>query len=223
MRSTLLVLVVGCTPLAPFQTLETARPLDRGSVLVSVGAMAGAGQPPGLDTSAETSCCKSGVARVRVGIDGKQDVGVDGYVISDGIWAGKLAYKRALTEHVAIATGAGGTVDGHARDTSVGGNVGVIGSTNELDAIPHGRVYAAFQINGAIPLHADRYDNGGGPTLAVTAPVGLAVEHGPWQFDGELGAIVMVDRNNAFMDGATGTYRGAGAYAIVAAGYVFGR
>jgi hypothetical protein len=219
-----LVGLAGCTPLPPFQTLETARPLAPGQVLVSGGAMGAAGQAPGPDTGS-IACCGGGVGRVRAGLPGEQELGIDGYVVSEGVWAGKLAYKRGLGEHFAFATGAGGTVDGRARDTTVGADAGVIASTDETElfgAVKHGRLYTALRLAGAMPVRGGIY-YGGGITGALTVPFGVAVEHGPWQFAGELGAVLIVDRNNSFMNGAVGTYHGGGAYGVVAAGYVFGR
>src|SRR5262249_28127699 len=148
--------------------------------------------------SSSSLCCGGGVGRLRIGIDGTQDIGIDAYYVSEGIGGGKLAYKRAVGEHVAIAAGAGGATDGTSNNSSLGGDVGVIGSTDEVDLFggaQRGRLYAAARLIGATPTRGKYH--GGGITGAIALPAGLEIAHGPWRFAGEIGALFAVERNDS--------------------------
>jgi hypothetical protein len=210
--------VVGCTPTPPFHTLETAETLKAREVSVSVGGGAGGDSSGGF-------CCGGGVARVRYGLGGQREVGIDASFIDDGTnadFGGKLAYKRGLTPNFAFVAGAGVTY-GHNRayGTSAGGDVAAVASTDGAGA----QLYGSLRLGAGVPVRSDLYSEGG-IVEAATLAAGVMLPLAPrLRLLGEAGGIgTLAERYRSF-DPSTprGTFREEGFYVAAAVTYVWSR
>jgi hypothetical protein len=183
MRGIALVLVVaGCTIPPRIATLETADVLAAHEHEVAFGGGGGGGN---LDAS-----IGGGAARVRDGLGGGQELGIDASFLWSGstvIGGAALAYKRALGSGLALTAGAGVTGGNEEQATCAAVDVGAIASTRPGD----GRVqlYAGVRVAAAMPVTGDRHA-GGGLSQTAIVPIGLAVPwRGGWRVIVEAGAI----------------------------------
>jgi hypothetical protein len=179
-----------CAPTPPFATLETAETLHTGQV--SATAYGGAGGGSG------GVCCGGGGARVRYGLDDRQEIGIDAEVLDDGSnadFGAKLAYKRRIAQSLAIVAGAGGTSSGgnnSAYGNTLGGDFGLIASTLGPRVQVYGsvRVTAAGRLGSRDPRASE----------AALAAVGIALPLGPLRLLGELGGIAAIQQAHSRFD-----------------------
>jgi hypothetical protein len=178
---TLGLLAAGCAPLSapvPFHLAETATPLQRGEMRIN-GAVGGG--ILGLDGSGG-----GGDARLRIGVGGRQEVGVEGELIrvdtgtpndKSPSWIGKsnayglkLSWKGAPTDWFAVIAGAG--VMSSATGESAGGDLAIVFSR------PVGivRPYAGFRGTFALPVGRALKD-AGGVTSGLIVPGGVAFHY----------------------------------------------
>jgi hypothetical protein len=160
----------------PLELGETAPALDRGDVSLTGQAGYGSGADRILAVSGSGPAV---AARVRVGVGGDQEVGLEGLWGSvttsgnafhqyDGQFGGaKASYKRAIVPWFAVVAGAGfGTSH---TGTSVGGDVATLVSMTGVV-----RPYAGVRLGFAARVTGD---GAGGPVFAV--PVGICLQPHP--------------------------------------------
>ena len=182
MRAAVLLVVTACTVPPPFHVLETSETLAARKISVTAGAGGGTGD---LD-----DCCVGGAARVRVGVGGNQEVGVDGNVLlssNSTIGGVKLAYKWRPHEGIAFVAGPGFMFGGDTADkNAVGGDLGAIVSKPVGE---RATVYSALRLAVAVPLRDDMYELGG-VSESLVLPIGIGYPLGPQtRLFGELGGI----------------------------------
>jgi hypothetical protein len=163
----------------PSQFAESTETLEPGKVGVTVAGGAGA----------IAACCKAnngspvgfggGEARLRVGVGGKQEVGVSAFggVGSnnpvDGALGGKLAYKIAPVPWLAVVANAGaydfmgGGTGGISHTAVFGGDLAAILAA-KLDSQGNA-IYSGARGSFVIPV----LDGAHGATETVTVPVGI--------------------------------------------------
>jgi hypothetical protein len=194
--------IAACTVPPPFHTLETAATLERKQVAVTLGGGGGTGEDL-------KRCCGGAAGRVRVGIGGRQEVGVDAttLIAAEGIGAGlKLAYKIAPWERLAFTAGAGAFFAENVN--SYGADLGAIVSGRDGPGfVP----YTAVRVSAATAA--------GNPSETLTVPIGVSKKlDGNWRAMIELGgvgALSQLKRNDmptteatvGFYGGLAFTYR----------------
>jgi hypothetical protein len=216
MRGIAITFVAACTIPPRVATLETADTLGAGEHAVEVGGGAGAWQ--------SSDSIGGGTARVRVGVGGRQELGVD----ADVLWSGStvvggaaLAYKRALAAGFAFVAGAGMTAGNDAQSTCAGGDLGAIAST----APGPGRVqlYGGVRLAAAMRVRGDRHA-GGGISQGAFVPVGLVWPWRPgWRVIVEGGAVGTLSEAYSGYPGDTTvrTTHRVGGYGALALGVSF--
>jgi hypothetical protein len=172
-----LTVLCACSPILaplPFHLAETAAPLDRGAMRVTVAAGGGAGVV--FDGSGG-----GGALRLRIGVGARQELGFEGMLLgidngrrqrgdSDYIgpstaWATKLSWKLAPRDWFAIVLGAGAS---HAvTGTAAGGDAALLFSRSRGFVRPYGALRFTF----AVPVAASESRS----TLGLVAPAGLAL------------------------------------------------
>lgn len=214
MRWLIAVLLADCTPTIPLATLETAETLEARTVTVSAAGGAGGGNG-GI-------CCGGGMARVRVGIGGRQELGADVAVLDDGNSAdvgAKLAYKHGLTSNLAILAGAGGT-HGSVYGNSAGVDAAFVASTGSAVL----QYYGSLRVSLAVPVREDLYSDGG---LAQVGSLALGITHSigmPIRLFAEVGGIGATSERYDFIDTSKkGTYTSEGFYLAGGLTYAFGK
>jgi hypothetical protein len=213
MRILLVVVATSaCVPTPPFHTFETADALAANHVAVTVGG-GGGGNNGG-------TCCSGGGARLRVGVGGGQEIGVDATALTDGNTydiGTKLAYKRQVAPNVAIVAGAGATFGRvNTYGTTIGGDVGAVASMSGPKIQP----YAALRI--AVAKHLQSSDPQA--VEAAIAAVGVAVPAGAFRFFFELGGVVALQQSHdSFSDPTTptNTHDTEGYYGAAGIAYTF--
>jgi hypothetical protein len=195
---------------APFHLSETARTLEPGKAAFTGNAGLAWGDFGAGD---------GGSGRVRVGLPGDQEVGVEGLVTNvsahtsidlSGMGGGaKLSWKKSLAPWAAAVAGAG---FGTARTgSSIGGDLAIVISKGDTL-----EPYAALRLSGAKRV------TGTGPANRmglVTVPVGLSVNASRelrFFFEGGLSAIF----SDAFAQHSIEQPRG-GAYLLLGLGVTF--
>jgi len=210
-HAALVALASGCTVPPPFHTLQTASTLPAGGV--SVMAAGGGGGGEGLH-----SCCGGAAARVRVGIGGDQELGIDGNAIfSKNEVAGgfRLGYKLAPSARLAVLAGAGAFFI--ERLPSAGLDLGAVVSLRQSSetVVP----YTGLRLAGAIPIDSDLY-SGGGLSQTMTIPIGVSVRLGPrWQGMAELGGLGALSEARSGTSGMVETQTNLGLYGALAIGW----
>ena len=207
-RAALAVAATGCTVPPPFHTLETARTLPARGVSVMIAGGGGAGED--LE-----SCCGGAAARVRVGIGGDQEIGVDGSTIfsSSSVSGGfRLGYKNALSGHLAVFAGAGAFfIEGQ---QSAGADLGLVLSALDDDRPQVPSVGA--RLAAAIPIDSDLY-SGGGISQTLVIPIGLARRlDAHWQGLIELGGVGALSEGRFGSDRTVQTKLNLGVYGALA-------
>lgn len=140
------------------------------------------------------------IARVRVGVGQRQEVGVEGGNYYSGrpgsgsVWGvGKLTWKMALPRSTAVVTGAGVTFVG--GSVGLGADAAVVTSTNAF-----GRrdvaVYTGLRGTIVFPASTDPLRDGG-VTAGGVWPIGLAFSSGNWRAFVESGLIAGGSVNHA--------------------------
>ncbi len=211
MRGIALAFLAACTVPPRVATLETADVLAAHEHEVTFGGGAGGGNINGS--------VGGGTARLRDGLGGGQELGVDATVLFSGssvISGGALAYKVALAPGFAIGAGAGLTAGNEGQATCAAVDVGAIASTHPGER--RAQLYLGVRIAGAMPVRGDRYA-GGGISETATVPVGLAVPwRGGWRVIVEGGAIGALQQSRDYSPGAMEirTTRHEGGYGALA-------
>jgi hypothetical protein len=170
-------LLPACAPFTPPPAVpfaETAEVLPKGNVGVTA---AGGGGALGLDGDGV-----GGAVRVRAGVGGNQEVGLEGTALfvdsgsrkpEDPRWIGhsvagsvKASWKLGLQPWFAVLGGVGSTFS--ATGDAVGGDFGMVFS------LPRGpvRPYGALRLAMAIPVDHGITDNGG-ITGGIVVPFGV--------------------------------------------------
>jgi hypothetical protein len=180
---TICALVMGCTPIVPFQTMETADVLRRGEVAATAAGGFGpqlASRIPTVGDDGAHCCFAGGGARVRVGLDGRQEVGAEiaavGHSWQNGrldLVGGKLSWKLGALPWLALVAGAGGNWvnnDGAPATGALGGDLAALVSPPRhpnTKVAPYVGLRASFA--GAVGPRADGLEE------ALVAPLGIAI------------------------------------------------
>lgn len=159
-------MLAGCTPGLPFLLAETADVLPKKQVAVDLGA-GGGGFRGG------SNCCGGGTARLRIGVGGKQELGVDFHVVGSGPYlGGKLVWKIETARWLGVIFGAGAAGDKGGSFAGGGADLALVLSSRPFAG--RLRIYGGARGGVLVPFHRDIYD-GGGPTGWISLPVGLAI------------------------------------------------
>lgn len=171
------VSTVACVPSMPSALLETTEVLDANRVAITVGG-GGAGI---ANTSGGATGFAAGEVRLRVGVGGKQELGLDvfggaGDSPTAGAAGGRFAYKIGPAPWLAfVATGGAydlitqGSAGGTTHTAVFGGDLAaIVAPPAPPDQI---RVYGGLRGSFAIPV----FDGSTSATEALTIPVGVSL------------------------------------------------
>lgn len=159
------LLIAGCTPTPAFVLADTPETLGKRDVALSGGAGVGLGGSGGSPITEA-----GGMARVRVGVGGNQEVSMEAAAVGGSNWsvAGRVGWKLAPLDRLALLVGAGATVT-NGNWPAVGGDVSLVTATLPR---PH-RLYGGVRLTVGVPARSDPYSDGG-LTFAAILPVGGA-------------------------------------------------
>ena len=170
-----------CVPTMPSAFVESTEVLDSGRVDLTVAGGAGA-VAACCDKASAAAGFGGGEVRARIGVGGRQEVGVTafggaGSNPADGVMGGKLAYKIAPVPWLAIVANAGAydflgsQVGGGISHTAVfGADLAAILAAN-LDARGT-QLYGGARGSFVIPI----LSGATGSTEALTVPIGLTYQ-----------------------------------------------
>ena len=161
--SGLLFLVAGCAPIPPMALFETTDVVNKHQVaLTAAGGVGGTREQMNW----------GGTARARLGVGAHQEIGIEGSYLSNGdrdpSYGGKLSWKVAHNDSVALVLGGGASFQGDR--TSVLGDVAFLVSP-EVFPSRYVRFYTGFRFGLAVPTRGVYEDSGITGTLVL--PMGF--------------------------------------------------
>lgn len=220
-----------CTPAIPFHFTETPEALGKKEVSVQLAfGGGGAGKLGHNGNSADGFGGVAGAARVRVGVDARQEVGAEVVGVAAGLLGGwavmaKATWKISLRPWLALLAGLGVSAGpqpwyAYAVDekscehygcnvaVGLGGDAGILFALTRANRSPW-HAYAGLRLSVAGPIYStSSFGSQNGLTMQAIAPVGVARDLGArWRLFLEAGLFaVKVERSNMESPTLMGAY-----------------